>query len=209
LAIWNPDELEDGRTRPEDNFVEGETYFITAAQIGVNAFGDDALLMTIEPETGEEFDFAVKLSTRKDSKWGEWTQAWRNLGVEIGAEEDLVGLGFTATKRIDTRTFNDNREGAEKGAKVERDVHTVLPGALAGGGGAATNGAGNKADNDAVIDEFLEVIDGLAYGPILSKVQAEDKFAALRKGVGDRSLLNKLVEDGRLALEGRTYKVAS
>ena len=200
-AVWNPDELEDGRTRPEDNFQNGASYTITAAALGTNPFGDDALVMSVENDEGEEFDFSVKLSKRSDSKWGQWVSAWRDLGVELSGPDSLVGISFVAEKLIDKRLFNDDNN---PGQKVEREVHTVLPSSISGGGGSN----GSSAEAEEVIEAFLDAADGLAYGPILTKVQADDAFKDIRKKISDRSLLNKLVEDGRLVMDGRTYRKA-
>jgi len=215
--IWNPDELEEGFTRPEDSIEEDAAYLITNAEIGIGTWGDKSLLLTLEPDEGDEVKFEIKLSNRTNSKWGIFVNSLRDASIKLTDAGDLIGKKIIAGKKFedqmlpkriacsqherwqnncgDCKTDNENRE--------KRTIVYFIVKSIVGG---ADNGSGPAADDPDLIASLVDLCDGKSYGQIITAVTEDAQFAPLKTRVANRSLLTSLIDQRLLSIEGKEYK---
>jgi len=212
--IWDPEEHEDSSfTSAEDLIKEGAAYKITNAVEDENQFnpGQKELRLYLQESDdpdGQEIMWRLRLpdegkKVSKSSKFSRFLRSLTDLEFRPTGSGDFIGVEFVAHKEVETANFR-NRENPD-GPRVERAVTYVTASAL---GSAPPTGAAAAAaaDDPELIDMVLDLSDGQVFSAILTAVANEPKLAPLRPRISNKALLNELIDEGRLTLEGRTYK---
>ena len=202
-TVWNPADHEEGFVPTESLMEEDSIYKIIDAVEADNQWGSKELQMTLEAPNGEELILRLRISNRKGSKFNAFLESLAKHNVALGAASDLVGLRFVAHKETELGTFPErDAQGNETGKRVEKEVTTVTVKSLDGASPAAEAAA---ADDDTVLELLADIADNQAFPAILTATADIDELKDARKQIQNKKLLNQLIENGVLKLEGRIY----
>jgi hypothetical protein len=198
--VWDPEGLDEPqeftRDPPPESFIaDGETYTIIDANMEPNRFGDLGLALTLHDSDGDPIQFFVKYSKNPGSKWAAWITSLKETGVTVGNPTDLKGLSFVAKKTVKPTEFRDRDDSTKK---IKRDVTTVTIASL-------VDGPSSNGYSEELVEQLIDAADGHVYAKIMSLVSQKQEFAPLRKGVTDRTLLARLVDEGRLVMNNKIY----
>lgn len=206
--IWNPDEHEDGFVPADELLDEGASYKIVNAVEEENDWDKSVkdLRLYLQPEDdpeAQEIMLRMRMSDRKSSKFSRFLRSLADLKFSPEGVQDLVGLTFTVAKAVEQGSFRD-RDDPDK--RITRNVVFITASAI---GGRKTTAKTEKAaaSDEGLIERLLELCDGQTFSAILTQVANDDDFEALRPQISNKSLLNELIEEKKLKLDGRTYKL--